>query len=219
MGLMEAALIKIWEEIKPGETVIFERTGEGDVTLGLYRTLTWAQEMGFQVAIIDVLDTYATLATKALLSGFEGELFQGVNVIKIGGIKQVGRVVSHITEISEPTILTKKFKEAYEPILENAESTTLAIAVGLEKLFLVSDMSPRGIQIIVNHLSEYVGRPERLGIYIIKRDILSGTKEFALKLLEDIATTVIRTEKKGRMTEFHIVKSLNKELEGVLVRV
>ncbi|WP_297510710.1 DUF257 family protein [Thermococcus sp.] len=219
MGLREVALIKIWEEIKPGETVLFERTGEGDLTLGLYHTLTWAKEMGFRVVIVDVLNTYATLATKAVLSGFESELFQKVEVIKVGGTKVIGEIVAYITEISEPTILTKKFKEAYRRILENTEERILAIAVGLEKLFLVSNMSPRGIQIIVDHLSEYVGRPERLGVYLLKRDILSGEKEFVIKLLEDIATTVIRTEKRGRMTEFHIIKSLNKELEGVLIRV
>ncbi len=91
--------------------------------------------------------------------------------------------------------------------------------VGLEKLFVVSDISPRGVQLIVDQLAGYVGKPNRLGIYLLKRNILPPGKEFIIKLLEDIATTVIRTSKSGKLTEFHIVKSLNRELEDVLIRV
>ena len=219
MGLRDAVVIEMWRSIRPGETVLFERIGEGNIGTGVYHTLGWGQSEGFKIIIIDILDSYSTLVSKADLMGIDASLFTNVDVIKIGGSRREGNVIAHIEEISEPAILSKKFKETYKPIINDPNRKVLVVVVGLEKLFVVSDISPRGVQLIVDQLAGYVGRPNRLGIYLLKRDILPPDREFVIRLLEDIATTVVRTEKKGRLTEFHIIKSLNRELEDVLIRV
>ncbi len=219
MGLRDVVIVKMWESIEPGETVLFERIGEGDISMGVYHTLTWGQSEGFKILIIDVLDSYSTLVSKAELMGLDPSLLNSVDVIKIGGVKKRGNVLAHIGGISEPTILSRKFREVYTPIISNPNQKILVVVVGMEKLFVVSDISPRGVQLIVDQLAGYVGKPNRLGIYLLKKNILPPSKEFIIKLLEDIATTVIRTSKSGKLTEFHIVKSLNRELEDVLIRV
>ena len=219
MGLRDAVVIEMWRSIRPGETVLFERTGEGNIGMGVYHTLGWGRSEGFKIVIIDILDSYSTLVSKADLMGIDASLFTNVDVIKIGGSRREGRVIAHIEEILEPAILSKKFQETYKPIITDPNRKVLVVVVGLEKLFIVSDISPRGVQLIVDQLAGYVGRPNRLGIYLLKRDILPPDREFVIRLLEDIATTVIRTSKAGRLTEFHIIKSLNRELEDVLIRV
>ncbi|WP_157722389.1 DUF257 family protein [Thermococcus gorgonarius] len=212
-------MIELWESIKMGETVLFERVGEGDMTFGFYQLLDWAEKKGFRTVIVDVLDSYPAMVSKMKLMGFETEKLSELEAIKIGGLRKFGKIIAHIENISEPTVLVRKFKEAYQPLIENPSGKVLAVVVGLEKLFAVSDLTIRGAQTIISYLAGYVGLPNRLGIYFLKRDVLSGDKELSLKLLEDIATTVIRTEKKGHMIEFYIAKSLNKELEGVLFRI
>ncbi|WP_297067977.1 DUF257 family protein [Thermococcus sp.] len=219
MGLRDVIIVKMWESIRLGETVLFERTGEGDMGMGVYHTLLWAQSEGFNTVIIDILDSYSTLVSKGKLMGLDVSLLNNADVIKIGGVKKQGHIIAHIEGISEPTILLRKFREVYEPVIGNSDRKVLAVVIGLEKLFVVSDISPRGIQLVVDYLGSYVGRTDRLGIYLLKKDILPPGKQFIIKLLEDIATTVIRTSKAGKLTEFHIVKSLNRELEGVLIRV
>ncbi|WP_297418726.1 DUF257 family protein [Thermococcus sp.] len=219
MGLRDMIIVKMWESIKPGETVLFERTGEGDMGMGVYHTLLWAQSEEFKIIVIDILDSYSTLVSKAKLMGLDVSLLNNADVIKIGGVKKQGHVIAHIEGISEPTIMLRKFREAYEPVIGNSDRKVLAVVIGLEKLFVVSEFSHRGIQVIIDQLAGYIGNTSRLGIYLLKKDILPVDKRFVIKLLEDIATTVVRTQKKGRLTEFHIVKSLNSELEGVLIRV
>jgi len=219
MGLRDALMVELWESIQPGETVLFERIGEGNLAFGLYQIIEWAAEKGFRVIMVDVLDSYETMLSKMGLMGLDARKLSEIEVIKIGGLKKFGKVIGHIEEISEPMILSKKFKEVYEPIIADSSRKILAVAVGIEKLFAVSDISIGGVQVIVSHLAGYVGRPDRLGIYLVKRGILPKDREFLLNMLEDIATTVIKTEKRGHMTEFHIVKSVNRDLEGVLIRV
>ena len=219
MGLREMAVVEIWESIKPGEPVLLERIGEGDATTGLIHTINWALSREYRVIIIDILDSFPTLVAKMGMKGFDTSKLQSVEVIKVGGSKDAGKVIGRIDEISEATILSRKFKSLYNPIIASSSKRILTVILGLEKIFLASGMSERDAQIILSHLAGYVGMAGRTGIYIIKPGILPEEKLFLVKLLEDIATTVIRSSKVGRLAEFHIVKSLNRDLEGVLIRV
>ncbi len=219
MGLRDTLMVKLWESITPGETVLLERSGEGDVTTGVYHTISWAKSKNFDVVVVDVFDSYSTILSKAILVGLGEDIFEDIRVIKIGGTKKHENVISHIQEITEPIVLIRKFKEAYSPIIQNSKRTVLTIVVGLEKLFVASNLTSLGAQEIVNNLGSYVGNRGRLGVYLLKVDILPQEKDFVIKLLEDLATTVIKTQKIGRLMEFHIVKSLNRDLEGVLIRV
>ena len=219
MGLREMAVVEIWESIKPGETVLLERIGEGDATTGLIHTINWALSREYRVIVIDILDSFPTLVAKMGMKGFDTSKLQSVEVIKVGGSKDAGNVIGRIDEISEATILSRKFKSLYNPIVASSSKRILTVILGLEKIFLASGMSERDAQIILSHLAGYVGMEGRTGIYIIKPGILPEEKLFLVKLLEDIATTVIRSSKVGRLAEFHIVKSLNRDLEGVLIRV
>jgi len=216
MSLQEMFLGEIGKGLKLGETVLFERTGDEEITLDLYYTIEWARKAGFRVLIVDVLDSYPTLVAKAKLSGLDTASFQDLDVIKIGCGRRKGNVIACIREVSEPVILIKKFTERYNSFL-NAGTAT--IVVGVEKLFTILDMSPIEAQTIISNVANYVGDTRRLGAYLVKRDLLPKNKEFLLKLLEDIATTVVRIEKRGCLTEFYVVKSLNKKLEGALLRV
>jgi hypothetical protein len=219
MDLRDMFSVKIWEGIKPGETVLFERSGEGSIGIGVYHTALWAQEKGMKLMVVDILDAYSTLISKMKLMGMEISGLENVDVIKLGGVNNVGNVRARINDISEPVILSRKFNEAYRAILSDAEGQVLTLAFGLEKLFTALNLSERAIQLIIDQLAKYIGDERRLTIILVNNDTLPEDRKFVLNLLEDMATTVIRTSKMGRMTEFHIVKSLNQEIEGVCLRI
>ncbi|NJF25201.1 DUF257 family protein [Thermococcus sp. Bubb.Bath] len=219
MSLRDSIMVEIWEGVKPGETVLFERSGEGSIGIGVYHTTLWAQERGMKIIVVDILDAYSTLISKMKLMGMEIGTLDNVDVIKLGGANRGGNVRVKIDDISEPVILSKKFNETYRMVLSDTEGPVLTLTFGLEKLFTALNLSEHAIQLIINQLAKYIGDERRITILLINNNALPEERKFVVKLLEDMATTVIRTSRVGRMTEFHIVKSLNRDLEGVMLRI
>ncbi|WP_297514252.1 DUF257 family protein [Thermococcus sp.] len=208
----------LWDSLKPGEIVLIERTDVKDQYFGLHHLITWGLSKGYTVLVVDVIDSLHLIKAKAKLAGFDGETFENVNVIKIGGKIKNGNVVAWISDLSEPVILMGKFKEAYEKFVEE-NAPVLTIALGIEKLFATSEVAPKNVHLLLSLLAQYVGNEDRLAVHFIKTSLLDEGKKFLLGLLEDVATTVIRVSSLGRMTEFNVVKSIRKDMEGVSLRV
>ncbi|ASJ02104.1 hypothetical protein A3L09_01885 [Thermococcus profundus] len=186
--------------------------------IGVYHTAIWARKRGIKLVVVDILDAYSTLISKMKLMGMETSSLENVDVIKLGGGSTAGNVRVKIKDISEPVILSKKFNEAYRAVLSEEKGQVLTLAFGLEKLFTALNLSERAVQLIIDQLAKYIGDDRRITILLVNSDILPENRKFVLNLLEDMATTVIRTSKMGRMIEFHIIKSINSELEGICVR-
>ncbi|CAI1492575.1 conserved protein of unknown function [Thermococcus nautili] len=208
----------LWDSLRPGEIVLIERTDVKDQYFGLHQLITWGLSKGYTILVVDVVDSLHLLKAKAKLAGFDGETFENVNVIKIGGKIKTGKVIAWISDLSEPVILVGKFREVYEKFLDE-HAPVLTIALGVEKLFVTSEIMPKNVHIILSLVSQYVGNEKRLAVHFIKASLLDENRKFLLGLLEDIATTVIRVESDGRMTRFDVVKSIKKEMQGVSIRV
>ena len=208
----------LWDSLKPGEIVLVERTDVKDQYFGLYHLIRWGLSKGYTILIVDIVDSFHLLKAKAKLAGFDGETLENVNVIKVGGKIKTGNVVAWISDLSEPVILVGKFREAYERFVEE-NAPVLVVALGVEKLFATSDMAPKNIHLLLSLLSQYVGNEKRLAVQFIKTSLLDENRQFLVRLLEDVATTVIRVSSMGRMTEFQVVKSIKKDMEGVSLRV
>ncbi len=219
MGTIDSLVGSLWESIKPGETVLVEREGSGDQYFGLYQLVTWGNDMGRAVILVDIMDSLYLNKIKMQLAGLDDSVIDRIKVIKIGGIIKTGEVVSKVGDILEPTILAEKFKGIYEALLNDSPKDVITIATGIEKLFLIASDKPASIQAIVSAFARYVGDRRRMSFLMVKTSMLNNTAPYAVDLLEDIATTVIKSSKVGRLTEFHIVKSLNSEIEGVLIRI
>ncbi|AHL22965.1 DUF257 family protein [Thermococcus nautili] len=208
----------LWNSLKPGEIVLIERTDVKDQYFGMHQLITWGLSKGYTILVVDVVDSLHLLKAKAKLAGFDGETFENVNVIKIGGKIKTGKVIAWISDLSEPVILVGKFREAYEKFVEE-NAPVLTIALGIEKLFATSEVAPKNVHLLLSLLSQYVGNENRLAVHFIKTSLLDESRKFLLGLLEDVATTVIRVSSLGRMTEFNVVKSIRKDMEGVSLRV
>ncbi|AJC71427.1 hypothetical protein X802_04035 [Thermococcus guaymasensis DSM 11113] len=207
----------LWGSLKRGELVLVERTDAGDQYLAMHNIVTWGLRDKYNILIVDILDSLHLLTAKARLAGIETEVFTKVEVIKIGGRIPVGKVIKTIEEISEPVILTKKFRDVYEQVLES-RSPVLTIVLGLEKLLVASEFSSANVHALVKLMSKYVGDERRLTVHLVKTDIIGPERQSLTALLEDMATTVIRVSKKGKATEFHVIKSVTPNLEDMVLR-
>jgi len=208
----------LWSSLKPGEIVLIERTDVKDQYFGMHQLITWGVSNGYTILVVDVVDSLHLLTAKAKLAGFDSETFESVSVIKIGGRIRTGKILTWINDLSEPVILIKKFREAYEKFVDE-HAPVLTIALGVEKLFVTSEIMPKNVHIILSLVSQYVGDERRLAVHFVKTDLLDEGRRFLLSLLEDIATTVVRVSSNGKMTEFKIVKSIKKDMEGISVRI
>ncbi|GAB6136487.1 DUF257 family protein [Thermococcus henrietii] len=216
--MLDDIISGLWESLKRGEVVILERSDVKDQYRGLYQLITWGLSKGYSILVVDVVDSLHLLKAKAKLAGFDGETFEKVSVIKIGGKTKVGNVVAWISDLSEPVIVAGKFREAYEKFVEE-NAPVLTIALGVEKLFVASEVLPKNVHLVLSLVSRYVGDDRRLAVHFVKTGLLDESRRFLLNLLEDIATTVIRVSSNGKMTEFKVVKSIKKDMEGVSIRI
>ncbi|WP_245610412.1 DUF257 family protein [Thermococcus celericrescens] len=180
--------------------------------------MSWGRSRGYKVAVIDILDSLHILKAKARLAGLDDGVLDSVKVIKIGGTIETGEVVGWIRDISEPVILAKKFMETYTKLLESGGPTLTAV-VGLEKLFVASEFSPKNVQVIISAISKYVGDERRLSVQFLKANVIDGMRQPVVRLLEDLATTVIQISRKDRATEFRVLKSVDPKLEGMTIKI
>lgn len=208
----------LWDSLKKGELVLVERTDSKDQYLGAYHLITWGIDKGYNVVVVDVLDTFHILKAKARLAGIDIDLLEKTDVIKIGGRLPSGNVVKTIEDVSEPVILTKKFRDVYEAVLES-KSPVLTIVLGLEKLLMSSNFSPSNVHALINLMSQYIGDERRLSVYLMKTGIIGPERRSIISLLEDMATTVIRVSKREKATEFQVIKSIAPNLEDTALRI
>ncbi|ASJ09732.1 hypothetical protein A3L11_02980 [Thermococcus siculi] len=218
MNMRDTIMQKLWESMKMGEIVLVERTDGGDQYFGFYQLISWAKENGCNIVVVDILDSLHILMAKGKLAGLDVDALGELNVLKLGGTIETGNVIGWIKDISEPVIMAKKFGETYEKLLESM-SPLLTVTVGIEKLFIASEISPQNIRVIISAMARYVGNEKRISMLFLKTDVVGTLQPPVIALLEDIATTVIQVSRKNRTTEFHVTKSVNKEIEGLMIKI
>ncbi len=198
---------RVWDSLKPGETVMIEHDSLTPPALGLYHAVMWARKKNYRVVIDDILDTLYLYKVQLELAGFDLNPLEEVEVIKEGGILNVGKVVARL-QLKQWAIRQAEYKNVFNPLLE--EGRVFNIVLGIEKLFLISDI--RENMGIINSILSYTGDKRRIALYFINRDLMETS---ILPLLEELATTVIRVTKEQNHYILSIVKSVNNELDGI----
>ena len=200
----------VWDDVKPGESVLIEHSSTGAPYLGLLHLINWAKEKGYQVVVDDVLDTLYLYKTQMKLAGFDASILDDVKVIKFGGRLEVGQVVGRL-HIKEPVIREHEYKRLFEPLSGGAVVNPV---LGIEKLFFLAE-SKREVLSTVNGLLSFVGDEQKISFYFISTDLLKSAAPEALPLLEELASMIVRVDMEGKSHKFSVVKSVNKEVLGL----
>ncbi|WP_297506687.1 DUF257 family protein [Thermococcus sp.] len=199
----------LWDSLKPGETVLIEHDSLTSPALGFYYAVKWAKTKGYEVIVDDILDTLYIQISHLKLAGWDIGIVDELKVIKEGGTLKVGNVVARL-RLDQYAIRQTQYSRVYEPLI--SRGGVVNIVLGLDKLFLISDMHDN--MKTVNSILSYTGDDRRIALYFINRDLLGTSCPHFLPLLEEIATTVIKvTKEKGRYV-FSVVKSINNKLDG-----
>lgn len=208
-------IFRLWDSLKPGETVLIEHDSMTSPSLGLYYSIKWARERGYRIVVDDVLDTLYLCRTHLKLAGYDVEVFDDLDVIKEGGVIRVGKVLAHL-HLKQHAIRQAEYRRVFEPLLSE-KGEVLNIVLGIEKLFLISDM--RENMNMVNSILNYTGDERRIALYFINGNLLEVGGPHLLPLLEELSTTVIRVSKDGKRYLLSVLKSVNNELDGIVISI
>ncbi|WP_175059672.1 DUF257 family protein [Thermococcus sp. 2319x1] len=208
---MQPPAVNIWEKTKFGETVLLEYNSIGFPSFGLYSLVSWAKKKGYKVVVTDVLDTLKIYMEHARLSGLDGNIYQDVKVIKLGGRLEVGNVLKRIP-ISEESVMEKEIAKLLDDLL--SKGSVVNIVVGVGKLFALYSSSVRDALSLANFILSFVGDERRKAFYFLNLDMIEKAKPMILPMFEEFATTVVRVNKRGSVLQFKVLKALNFELDG-----
>ena len=212
-----SAMSHIWNNIKAGETVLVEYDSHGVPYLGVYHIIRWAKEKGYPVLVDDFLDTLYLYKTQMELADLDVSILENVDVIKIGGRLEVGNILGRI-EVKEATVQERQYKEIAEPYFKEKGRVVINPVLGIEKIFTIAE-TKRETLATANTILSWVGHKERIAVYFINIDVLGKSKPYVLPLIEELATTVIRVVKEGKHYNLSILKSINKELDGIKIKL
>ncbi len=206
-------LDSIWDELRPGETVIIEYSSLLFPAVVFYQALMWASKRNYKIIIDDVLDSLYLYKVHLQLAGLSTDIFDSIEIIKEGGVLPVGRVASHL-ELKQYGVRKVEYERAYKLIMSRTEEKQIVnLVVGAEKLFLISNV--RENINTLNLILSYMGDKRKITLYFINKDLLEVSGAYLLPLLEELATTVIRIDKRNERYVVSVAKSINSKLEGV----
>lgn len=217
MTCSNSIMSHIWNTIKAGETVLVEYGSPGVPYLGVYHLIRWAKKRGYPVLVDDFLDTLYLYKTQMKLADLDVSILKNVDVIKIGGRLEVGNILGRI-EVKESTVQERQYKEVAEPYFREKGGVVINPVLGIEKIFTIAE-TEREVLTTANALLSWVGYKGRIAFYFINIDVLDRSKSYVLPIIEELATTVIRVVKEGKHYTLSVLKSINKELDGIKTRI
>ncbi|WP_225807777.1 MULTISPECIES: DUF257 family protein [Thermococcus] len=224
---MEVAMTegaKIWESIVPGESALVEYDSLTLPYKGFYYLLTWARKKGYDVMVIDILDTLSLYKTQISLAKLETEFFENLKVIKVGGRLNVGKVLARLPASDIPKLI-KDFELTCTPYFsQNETKQTIVVVLGLSRVFLLAESKFEALMLL-DLLVKYGNSQKKTIFYFVNRDVLDDGSRYVMSLLEELATTVIRAvrakDEEGTKPYVYVMvlKAINTEMEGFKLKL
>lgn len=209
MKVRELIFDSILLGIKPGETALVKYTPVSSPEILLYLMISRCMEKGVPIIIDDIADTFSEYITRLKILGLPtGDLLK-VPVIKIGGNKNVGKVLGKV-EIRRYSLDFAVYSEVYEKVVP--EEPVCNPVLGIHRLFVSLD--PQDARRLVRNIASFVGNETRFAVYFINCETLGERPSEILGLLEEIATSVFRWELHKEVYKLSVVKSPNLDILG-----
>ena len=210
-------LEKIFSGIRPGETVLIEYKPSSSPELLLYFMVRYCSRKGVEVIIDDLADTLIEFITRLKLKGISTQEIEEAKVMKIGGYRSIGKIVSTI-ELDKYTLDFKYYGRVYDK-WRAGKNNIFNPVLGMHKVFLMSDHG-EAIRLVRN-ISFFVGNVTRIAFYFINRETMEMRTPDALSLLEEISTTILTWDRNRKCDNVivRVVKSVNEDICGSIVEI
>ena len=201
-------LSNIMSLLLPGETVLVEYTQDSPSELLFWLLVKWAEKNSKPVLIDDVLDTFPEVLARLEVLGFNVPNFETLPVVKIGGSRNVGRVMGRI-DVDRHSIDFRYYERIYSQL---TEEVLINPVLGFHKLFMV--LTDGELLRLLRNVACFVGKKDRIAIYLVNSDVLTSRNKGFDALLREIATTVLAFYPTERGYVLGVVKTPRKELLG-----
>ncbi len=208
-GEHKLKLEKFFESLKAGETVLIEHDSKSVPVHSFYSLTKCTGNM--RSLVDDFLDTLYIYKVHLELSGTDTSKFEDLQVIKIGGVKSVGKIVGKISSRGG-VILRREYQMIYENAIDDG-SLVINPVLGIEKLLILGSSRLEVLETLAE-ISSRLGDRRRIAVYFVDKSVLKTGEFNPLSIMEFLSTTVVNVEKRGRVYTFEVLKSINPELDG-----
>lgn len=190
-------------KITTGGLTVVENSSAFGIEFSLYFLKVFSEKSGIPLLIEDIFDTFPVYAKHLELMGFSMRT-EDVDVIKVGGSQEVGRVIGRIKFEEDPNVYQMKLERELEKV---PYEKYVHIVLGLERLL----MFQRGIynvHTLMNIIRGKLGSGKSKNIYIIEVPVLKKLEFNPLPLLEDIATSVVHLSDEDELVKIRFKKAI-----------
>ncbi|HII61816.1 TPA: DUF257 family protein [Pyrococcus horikoshii] len=172
---------------KFGETILVENDSPLGIEALTSYILEYAKQEKLPVLIEDILDTFPIYIKHLKLMNRELDL-SSVNVMKIGGVEDIGNVVSRLKLESDPSIYISRYTAEFSRVA--SKENFIDMIFGVDRLFTLDDTGVLTYEILAS-MKQYSTRKDRLAFYFVEKKIIENIPTNPLLALEDIGTSVL----------------------------
>ncbi|EHR77927.1 hypothetical protein OCC_03072 [Thermococcus litoralis DSM 5473] len=209
-------VFKLADKIKFGEIVLVEYSPSFIPELMTLGLMSYGKSRGLPVIIDDNFDSLHVIQKHLEFLGIK-EDFRDALVVKTGGKRNIGNVVTRVKFVSEPVIYIRNYEEAGRAVFSKVEKS-INIVLGLERLFSFVSSVPEFYAFILA-LQSFLGNEKRKAFYLVNKDIASLIPFNPLPELERLATTVIEAVPTPTSGIFTFKKSTSLDLLGKKIEI
>ncbi len=203
-------LEKIFSGLRPGETVLIEYEPASSPELLFYLLFQYCKSKGIDLIVDDIGDTLIEFMTRLKLTGLATPELEKTDVMKIGGYRNIGRLIGAI-ELDRYTLDFKYYEKIYDK-WQAGKGTVFNPVLGMHKIFMMSERN-EAIRLVRN-ISEFVGNTARIAFYFINQKTLQESTPEVLYLLEEISTSILKWERKCESATLRVIKASNHRICG-----
>ncbi|HDD31248.1 MAG TPA: hypothetical protein ENF72_01305 [Thermococcus litoralis] len=201
------------ESLKWGEYIIVEHGSSDPTHLLFYVMINQLKESNIPFVIIDVLDKFYFLRAHLTSAGIDTSMLEDVPVIKLGGIRHIGKITSLIEriEISQDTpVWIRHYRDALRRIEEKLDRY-VKVVVGIDSLLQLYENNIWELNALMLGFASMMGDKSSKGVVFLNSSVLNPRT--VLKL-EEIFPRVLKLElKEGELT-LRIEKSADFDEHG-----
>lgn len=205
----EFSLWNYMKDIKWGEYVVIKHTSSDPTHLLFYILIRQLQEDNTPFIIVDVLDKLHLFKTHLMAAGIDTSIVNDIPVIKLGGIKHTGNIMSLIERVDisqDIPIWTRHYREALHRV-EERFNNYIKIIVGVDALLQLYEENIWDLNILMlSGFANMLGDKRSKGFIFLNYSTLKST---TILKLEEIFTRILSVGLEENTLTLRIEKSIN----------
>nr|WP_240922811.1 DUF257 family protein [Thermococcus sp. Bubb.Bath] len=204
--MVNDAIFKMFEGIKPGEIVLLEYLPSHIPEFFVKEVVEYAKAKGLPLIIDDNFDTLPVIVNNMDTLDISIDI-NNVPVIKTGGRIDVGNVIAKVKFHPDPRVYLMNYINAAKGAFDEYPNA-MNMVLGLESLFHLPMSVPEFYTIILN-LEKFLGNEKRRAFYLMNKEVLNALPFYTAAEMRRIASTVVELKPYPTGARALFVKSPN----------